>query len=183
MKLLNIINNKNKNPIYSIKSNDTTLNRVYAAKYYNGRWLFPAFPPFGDKVLKDLKTLFGDKITASVEAVDFIEKNKEENKAAIEGDIKGFTSQYTPYEHQKIGLAKIIHFPRMAIFWDPGLGKTKLICDKIMHERKSNPKLKTLILALRCNLSTWVNEMELHSGGEEEIVSLAAPNPKKRRHH
>ena len=157
------------------------LRRVYGGKFLPKKdlWIFPAMPPWHDWVLEDLETLIED-LTLDTSVTLFISRMSKLESKAASGDVRGFSSKFTPYEHQKLGLARIIYTPRCAIFWDPGMGKTKLICDRILYERQKNPTAKTLILALRVNLSTWVSEMELHSNGREKIVSIAAPNPKKR---
>lgn len=157
------------------------LRRVYGAKFLPQKdlWIFPAMPPWHEWVLEDLETLVEDlELDSSVTM--FISRMSNLESKAASGDVRGFSSKFPPYEHQKMGLARIMYSPRCAIFWDPGMGKTKLICDRILYEKQKNPNVKTLILALRVNLSTWVNEMTLHSNGQEKIVSLAAPNPKKR---
>ena len=157
------------------------LRRVYGGKFLPKKdlWIFPAMPPWHEWVLEDLETLIED-LTLDTSVTSFISRMSNLESKAASGDIRSFSSKFTPYEHQKLGLARIMYAPRCAIFWDPGMGKTKLICDRIIYERQKNPAAKSLILALRVNLSTWVNEMALHSGGSEKIVSIAAPNPKKR---
>lgn len=159
----------------------TNLRRVYGGKFIPQKdlWIFPAMPPWHEWVLEDLQTLIED-LTLDTTVTSFISRMSSLESKAASGDTRGFSSKYPPYEHQRLGLARIMYAPRCAIFWDPGMGKTKLICDRMLYERKRNPSSKTLILALRVNLSTWVNEMNLHSSGTEKIVSLAAPNPKKR---
>jgi len=157
------------------------LRRVYGARYIKDKniWIFPAIPPYHSWVIEDLETVI-EELYLSKEVVDYINLMDSLESKAANGDTRNFTSKFPPYQHQKEGLAKILHYPRCGIFWDPGMGKTKLICDRILYEKTVNPKSKALILALRVNLSTWVNEMSMHSEGNEQLVSLAAPNPSKR---
>ena len=177
------INTKGIISFFTLRSSSyENLRRVYGAKYIADTccWIFPAMPPFFEWVLEDLETILGDTLTLDVGVTTYVSRMSNLESKAVRGDLRGFTSKYAPYQHQKMGLARLLYHPRCAIFWDPGMGKTKLICDLILYLRGIQPKLKTLILGLRVNLTTWVNEMELHSEGKEKIVSLAAPTPKKR---
>jgi SNF2 family DNA or RNA helicase len=88
---------------------------------------------------------------------------------------------FQPYKHQEEGLRLMVARPRMAIFWEPGLGKTYVSCNRILHLRKSNPRSMTLILALRVNLSTWTTEMRVHSRGAEEARTITGTNKKARK--
>lgn len=159
---------------------DSTLSRVYGAKFSAGLWLFPAFSPFYEWVLEDLKTVLGDKLTLTDEAKSYIEEQRAKEAKVVAGDLFGFTPRFKPYKHQAEGLSRIIYQPRTAIFWDPGMGKTKLMCDRILYERSKNPNARALILALRVNLSTWVKEMATHSQNQEEILPLIASSPSQR---
>ena len=159
---------------------DSTLSRVYGSKFSSGNWLFPAFSPFYEWVLEDLTTVLEDKLVLSREAKAHVESQKIKEAKVIKGDLFGFTPRFKPYAHQAAGLSRIIYQPRTAIFWDPGMGKTKLMCDRILYERSKNPNAKALILALRVNLSTWVKEMATHSQGREEILPLIASSPAQR---
>jgi SNF2 family DNA or RNA helicase len=149
------------------------LSRVYGAKYLKKKdlWIFPTIPPYHTWVIEDLETLL-ENLTIDPSAAKFLSRMAVLESKAVKGDTRNFSSAFPPYAHQRSGLARIMYSPRCAIFWDPGMGKTKLICDRILYERTLNPSTKTLILALRVNLSTWVQEMEIHSKGEEEIVPL-----------
>lgn len=155
--------------------------RVYGAKfiYKKSLWVFPAIPPYFEWVLEDLESQAeGIEYDSSVD--EYVSKMEQEAAKIATSDIRGFRSKFPPYDHQKAGLSRLMHFPRYAVFWDPGMGKTKLICDRILYQRTLDPECRVLVLALRVNLSTWVNEMNMHSEGKEELVSLAAPNPRKR---
>lgn len=88
---------------------------------------------------------------------------------------------FQPYQHQRDGLKLMVSRPRMAIFWEPGLGKTYVSCNRVLHLRKTNPGSLTLILALRVNLSTWTNEMDTHSRGSEEARPIVGSNKKVRK--
>jgi SNF2 family DNA or RNA helicase len=158
------------------------LSRVYGAKYIRKQdiWIFPAIPPYHSWVIEDLETLL-DNLTIDSSAAKFVSRMSSLESKAVKGDTRNFTSAFPPYEHQKYGLARIMYSPRCAIFWDPGMGKTKLICDRILYERSKNPQSKTLILALRVNLSTWVTEMNTHSKGKEQILSLQGTSTKREK--
>tara|TARA_B100000214_G_scaffold371813_1_gene348890 strand:+ start:1555 stop:3429 length:1875 start_codon:yes stop_codon:yes gene_type:complete len=160
---------------YLRTSNYGEIRRVYGAKYKPKAdyWVFPAMPPFYSWVIEDLTSILGEHLSLDQSVTTYCNNMEEEESKAISGDVRGFSSAFDPYQHQKEGLALLMYAPRCAIFWDPGMGKTKLICDRILWERSKNPKAKALILALRVNLSTWKTEMDVHSQGKEAIVPLS----------
>ena len=88
---------------------------------------------------------------------------------------------YSPYLHQVEGLKLMCSRPRLAIFWEPGLGKTYVSCNRILHLRRTNPGSLTLVLALTVNLTTWEREMDLHSRGTEECRIIKASNKAGRK--
>ena len=173
---------KNISYFYLSTSSYINLRMVCGAKYVREKdiWVFPAIPPYHEWVIEDLQTVLED-VELDEKVTRYLDTTSKLESKAVSGDTRGFASKFTPYKHQKQGLARIMFSPRCAIFWDPGMGKTKLICDRILYQRSLDPTAKCLILALRVNLSTWVSEMDLHSDGAEKIVSLAAPNPAKRK--
>jgi hypothetical protein len=92
--------------------------------------------------------------------------------------LDGFTSKVKPYDHQIEALSLAIHSPRVALFLDPGLGKTKIGCDLIQYCRARDPNFMALIIALKVNQFTWKREMEFHSGGDLRLEPLVATSPK-----
>ena len=160
---------------------DVDLTRIYGSKFRGRKWIFPAFSPFIYWVLEDLETIFGDKLELQPCAKAHIAASEKDHSLVEQSHDWGFTPKFKPYTHQAQGLSRIIYQPRCAIFWDPGMGKTKLICDRILYERERNPNSLALILALRVNLSTWQREMGIHSEGQEQIVPLVAGSPAQRK--
>jgi SNF2 family DNA or RNA helicase len=88
---------------------------------------------------------------------------------------------YSPYLHQVEGLKLMCSRPRLAIFWEPGLGKTYVSCNRILKLRQTHPGSLTLVLALTVNLTTWEREMQLHSRGAEECRIIKAGNKAGRK--
>jgi SNF2 family DNA or RNA helicase len=140
----------------------------------NKRWLYPAYPPFGKRVLQDIRTAFPDAAlddlaSAQEQDLDHVEQR------VVDQVLPDVTLPVKPFEHQRQGLATLYHNPRWALLWDPGVGKTKVICDlKLML-----PGQKMLVLAPRVVVSTWLREMAFHSGGQIRTAAISGTRENK----
>jgi len=131
----------------------------------------PGFQPFVGKILSEL----GPHTLTS---------RCREHLHSLEASVNPFSDLnpvYPPYEHQVVGLGRMVQRPRMAVFWEPGLGKTYVSCSRILHLRKTNTGCLTVILALRVNLTTWEREMRVHSRGSEECRIIKGSNKSARK--
>jgi hypothetical protein len=131
----------------------------------------PGFQPFVGSIL------------SSIGIHCLTHRARRELESQEDGDcpFREIDTVFPPYRHQKEGLRMMVARPRLAIFWEPGLGKTYVSCNRVLHLRKTNPRCMTLILALRVNLSTWTNEMHTHSRGLEEARAIVGSNKKARK--
>lgn len=168
MTLVDVIVSGSGVPVLKIANVTETLpmtNR--AGPYLTG----PAFHPFVGQIL-------------SAVGPHSLTSRCREHLESLEEDTNPFeelSPVFPPYEHQIDGLRMMVNRPRMAIFWEPGLGKTYVSCNRVLHLRKTNPGCLTIILALRVNLTTWEREMRVHSNGKEECRVIRGSNRAARK--
>jgi len=77
-----------------------------------------------------------------------------------------FTPLMPNYDHQDEAVRALLQYPRYGLFLDRGLGKTKVVIEAAKALHAQDPSTRMLILALRVNLFTWVDEFERFTGGE-----------------
>lgn len=160
------------------------LRSVYGIKKATNTnlWVAPGFYPFGVWVVNDLRELSKSCTILMDSSVAELESSYQDTVNSIgDGDLAGYTPVTTPYAHQVEALSYAIHTPRAGLFLDPGLGKTKVACDVILHQRQKNPGDKFLVVALRVNLKTWEREMLVHSGGSTSLLPIQATGGKDAR--
>jgi len=165
----------------ALERNNAELKRVLGATFLRDRmtWVFPGFYPFTQDVVRDLKIVIpglqfsqeaqmhivhADDVAAAVTAPS--------PPTAYREDFKFITE---PFQHQRDALNYALRLYRCGIFYDCGLGKTKVIIDLIRHERQ-----KTLVLVPVVGIDMWYNEIQLHGGGELTATCLTG-TPKKKR--
>lgn len=139
-----------------------------------GRWVYPAYAPVGIQVYEDLikvypKAKFSPEAEAQVERLLAVASN------VANRVLPPVTLPVTPFDHQLEGLAYLYHNPRWALLWEPGVGKTKVLCDlKLLTGRRM------LVLAPRVVVSTWLREVDFHSKGALKAVAIeGSPKQKK----
>ncbi len=159
------------------------IKTLYGATFNkaNGNWYLPAFYPFGLKALEDLDAIKNIVYWQETEDIKALRIYLAKCKTSIETlDIDSYSPVLAPYSHQVEGLANAINNLRLGLFYDPGLGKTKIACDLIRYLHKKNNNIKVLVLALRVNLFTWKKEMKSNSNSELEIQPIVASSPAHR---
>lgn len=156
---------------------------LYGATYQKSTnaWYLPAFYPYG---LESLKSLYDNKSSLGWEETEEIISHKDYLESTSHkissNDIDGYVPVLKPYAHQLEALSYIIHTPRAGLFYDPGLGKTKIVCDLIRYLHSKNADVKVLVLALRVNLFTWVKEMSSNSDNCISMQAITSSTPKAR---
>ncbi len=148
-------------PVFVLPSIGEELRRIFGATYIekDGVWLFPAYHPFRADVLYDFKIVIPN-MRFSEKCLEFLEQDPGSH------DLREDYAFYTkPYDHQKEALQYVLKHPRCGVFYDCGLGKTKIIIDLVRHERK-----KTLILVPVVGLKAWENEVKVHA---DDLVARA----------
>lgn len=171
----------NNTPVFVIPVaciDENLAQRVFGATYLKklGIWAFPAFPPFVDDVMHDLEIIADGK--ENLKFNDVAEAHLLYLSALPASSIRpNFTYVTKPFEHQKVGLEFVLRNLRSALFYDCGLGKTKILIDMLRHEHK-----KTLILAPVTVLKVWQKELGIHAlPNEFKVVALQATSRAKKQ--
>lgn len=144
-----------------------------------GYWLFPAYAPFAGTVVSDLSIVAEDNgyaLELTEKAEGFL-RDAEERRVAAQELTQPFRDSFdfvtVPYRHQEDALRFAIALHRCAIFYDCGLGKTKIVFDFVRHE-----KCTAIVLVPTVGVDTWVREKDVHA---PELRLVALRGTKKAR--
>jgi len=148
---------------------------IYGISKKGNTWFAPGFLPFAEWVLEDIDSMSAVSTLNKDKSVhDLKLKVTRDINSMASYDLKGYAPPIKPYDHQIEALSLVIHMPRMGLFLDPGLGKTKIGCDLIQHTRSEKPNSLWLIIALKVNQFTWAKEMDFHSKGSLQLIPITA---------
>jgi hypothetical protein len=148
---------------------------IYGISKKGNTWFAPGFLPFSEWVLEDLDSMSTVITFNKHKSVQALRAKVADDLGKMSGcDLQGYTPPIPPYDHQVEALSLVMHMPRMGLFLDPGLGKTKIGCDLIQHTRSEKPNSFWLIIALKVNQFTWAKEMKFHSKGALELIPITA---------
>lgn len=178
MATLNLIS-VNGTPAFTLPATDPNYARVYAGVQdkKNNRWLFPAYLPFAQAVVDDLKKV--DKnLTYAPDASAHLTYLEDVPRRIRDRELPAdFQFHTKPFEHQLQMLATLLHYPRFAIFWEPGCGKSKVPVDHML----AAPGHRMLILSQKVTLENWVEQVEIHGGGRLKAAALVGSAENKRK--
>jgi len=166
-------------PAFALPSLGKFLKRVLGAVFIaeKGIWLFPAYYPYTEDVVRDLEIVvpniqFNSKAQAQINSSVDTGKRLETFDIPLRDDFS-FTTQ--PYQHQEEAVRFMLAMYRCGVFYDMGLGKTKAVIDVIRHE-----KIQTLVLSPLVGVYAWEQEVKTHTlPGELKLVPFVG-TPKKR---
>ncbi len=170
----------NGTPAFTIAGSNPIYNRVHAAIFdkKTPRWLFAAYPPFGPLVITDLRKIDPTlKYSAATEAhITELEKLPQILKnVELPAGFK-FGGKYQPFDHQRWGLCLLLNFPRFALWWDPGCGKSRVPIDLM----RAVPGQRMLILSQKVTLENWVEQVEIHAdNGIRAVAMIGSPEQKR----
>jgi hypothetical protein len=160
----------NGTPVFTSASSNQGLARVFGATYDDRRclWLFPAFIPAADLVLRDLEVLSKSlPITLSDTAKRHVEDLRKHTESLASRALpEGFTYVTEPYDHQILGLCHAWWNLRSALFYEAGLGKSKIAVDLIRLKKHEGGTRPTLVLGPLVTITNWGREIDRHSGGQ-----------------
>ena len=89
-----------------------------------------------------------------------------------------------PYEHQRVGLARLLGKSRWLIADEQGAGKTFVVCNRLKHSYKPYGLSPcTLIVCPKSVLSVWEHELMQHAGLRAEDANILVTNYEKVRAH
>ena len=148
---------------------------IYGISKKGNIWFAPGFLPFAEWVLEDIESMSSVSNFNKSKSLDNLKSKIDDDiKAMSSSDLKGYVPPISPYDHQVEALSLVMHMPRLGLFLDPGLGKTKVGCDLIQYTRSIKPNSFWLIIALKVNQFTWAKEMEFHSKGQLSLIPITA---------
>lgn len=174
----------NGTPVFMTSGGSQAFQRVFGAVHdrERGLWMYPAFYPASKKVLHDLAVLGRDgRVTWSDAAL--------QHRLALEqvaADLEArklpddFTYVTPPYDHQVDGLCWAYYNLRCALFYDPGLGKTKIAIDLMRLLRHLGNRAQTLVLGPRVTIQNWGREIDIHSGHQLKWAAIAGTAAQKK---
>lgn len=174
----------NGTPVFTTPGQHQTFGRVFGAVWDRDRalWMYPAFFPASTKVLADLEALRKDV------RVTFSDTAQQHIKALAQGaaDLQArslpadFTFVTPPYAHQIDGLCHVYYHLRAALFYDPGLGKSKIAIDLLRLLRHRGARVQALVLGPRVTIQNWGREIDLHAGGQLKWAAITGTAAQKR---
>jgi SNF2 family DNA or RNA helicase len=151
------------------------VRNIYGIDKKGNTWFAPGFLPFVQWVTDDIDNLSTVcKFNKDSKYQALCTGIKKDIDALSNEDLAGFVPPVKPYAHQVLALSMAIHMPRLGLFLDPGLGKTKIGCDLIQHTYSQDTSRFWLIVALKVNQFTWAKEMSLHSKGTHSLIPITA---------
>lgn len=166
-------------PVFIIDGMSKDLGRPFGALYNEGLWMYPAFYPAHKKVLKDFEAIESE--------IEFSEATKAWISKLDEIDVKyrncilpeNFEFITKPFDHQYLGLSHIYYNHRAALFYAPGLGKSKIAIDLMRLLRQEGQKNMFLILGPVVTIKNWGKEIDMHSGGLLKWKAVLGTKEKK----
>lgn len=163
---------------------DSHLARVWGGAYDDkGTWFFPAYFPFLPWVAADLRKFLPNAAWDET-ALGFLSDAREAARAWETADAAWksqtrpplpvgddfFPKDFTPYDHQRLGIARIVNWWRTFLRWDPGTGKTRTAIDafRVLHHREQFQR--ALVLGPPVVLESWQREVDRCSNGKWKAV-------------
>lgn len=174
----------NGTPVFMATGHKLLASRVFGAVWDSDRslWMYPAFFPAAGRVIDDLAALSGEATITWSEAA-------QRHTAAVSG-VQGalsekkipadFTFVTPPYEHQIEGLCHVFYNLRAALFYDPGLGKSKIAVDLLRLLRHGGNRAPALVLGPRVTVQNWGREIDRHSGGQLTWIAVVGTPAEKK---
>lgn len=158
----------NGTPAFMTGAQFREMSRPFGASFDVSRslWLYPAYFPAAKKVLADLAVIGRDvKIEFSDEAAKHIERlAKIEGRYEARSLPEDFTFVTQPFEHQVLGLAHIFYMLRAALFYAPGLGKSKCAVDLFRLLNFTGQTKTKIVMGPLVTIKNWGKEIDRHSG-------------------
>ncbi len=131
---------------------------------------FPAYAPFAQYFHDDLERVFPG-IPWTDAAKDALKAAGEDQQALTDpGEDSALARRCVlpPFAHQLEGVKRVVNNLRCALFFHPGLGKTKTVIDAMRELVAAGEALFTLILCPTANIvMNWSREFEKHTTIDE----------------
>lgn len=149
---------------FYFKSDNPNSGKIYGArKAVIGSgfgWVFSGGYPDGYIALKDFKQIFpaAEATDAAIKKITYLKSVPDQLVDFTAIEKSGHKFVWEPYHHQKFALEHMLHYPRLAIAYDPGLGKTFIASNylAIQHSKRDFP---TVIFAPLIVHPNWEDEL------------------------
>jgi SNF2 family DNA or RNA helicase len=172
----------NGTPCFLISGESQELKRPFGASFDQTRqvWMYPAYFPAAYKVLEDFRALslvveMSEPAQRYVEQLDkvfsFYKRNFIPEK---------FSFVTKPFEHQIVGLAHLFYMYRAALFFQQGLGKSKIAVDYIRLLKMVGSFGGALVLGPLVTIQNWGKEIDLHSGNTLKWTGIVGGSRKEK---
>mgnify|MGYP001555922497 CR=1 FL=1 len=151
--------------------------RIFGHQHYEPLAVnvYPAALPHADLVLNDLRVVYGEELNFTPRAMAWLEHLKElRDSVEAENVPDDVDFVYPPYLHQRRGLARALAYSRYGLWYDMGLGKTKIATDtlRILTSRKDIER--ALVVVPPFLIGVWLRELKKHSfDGELRVQGLS----------
>lgn len=178
-----MLNYNSDTKLFYLESDDINLLKVaYATRVLTPKgnyvWTFPGTFPDGLVALKDLHRIM-PKLSLSTDAhsrLKYLQSipNKIVDLTATSSiDIK---LPIEPFIHQWKAIESTLHYPRLAIVYQQGLGKTFVAIASLMYKKEllGSKFGKTLIVMPKILLNNWAVEIDKYSEGRLRYRILTA---------
>ena len=157
-------------PVFTTSERSAELKRPFGATWDAERslWMYPAYFPVASKVLADFEVLGRTTPLALSESVqEYIKELAEVEKRYKNLELPaGFEYVTKPYAHQVLGLCHVFYMSRAALFFDPGLGKSKVAIDWARLLRFTGYRDLFVVMGPLTTIRNWGKEIDRHSGGQ-----------------
>ncbi len=175
----------NGTPVFLVHGQNPTHERVFGATWDTSRalWMYPAFFPASEKVLSDFDAISDVADVVLSETARRHVEDLAKIKARLEARKLPANFDYVtePYEHQIEGLCHVFYNIRAALFYDPGLGKSKIAIDLMRLLRHGGERGCALVIGPRVTVQNWGREIDRHSGRQLSWIALTGTPAQKRK--
>lgn len=176
---------KGRTPVFTLPSYSSDQGRALGAEFNKTTldWIYPAYFPFGQMVLDDLK-IIDDTVTLTDSAEAQRRSLFNTNSLFRCGKLppsSPFSFIVRPYRHQLDSLIFAYHNPKAALFLEPGLGKTGVVINLLrLIKALKEDDTTALIIVPKVILYKWQEEVSFHSGGDLTSVVIDGTLKEKR---
>lgn len=175
----------NGTPVFLSHGQSKTHERIFGATWDEQRalWMYPAFFPASEKVLADFDVLSNaTEIVLSDPAKQHVLDLATVKSRLLARKLPANFEYVTePYEHQIDGLCHVYYNIRSALFFDPGLGKSKIAIDLLRLLRLGGNRGPALVIGPRVTVQNWGREIDRHSDRQLTWIALSGTKAQRRK--
>ena len=157
-------------PVFTVTDHSVEFSRAFGAVWNDDQrfWMYPAYYPVAEKVLTSFREGFKDiQLELSPPARQQVVLLAEVDRKYKARELPaGFQFVTKPFDYQIEGLCHAYYFLRSALFYAPGLGKSKIAIDLLRLLRFLGNASPALIFGPLVTIRNWGREIDKHSGGQ-----------------